>query len=50
MKKNQKRIITTVDMVKKDKLFKSIDVKKLETIIGGPETPRGTVTTVQQGT
>jgi len=31
------------------KVFKPLDKKQLETVVGGPETSRGTETTVQQG-
>nr|WP_315244092.1 bacteriocin [uncultured Flavobacterium sp.] len=35
--------------VKTIKVFKPLDKKQLEAVVGGPETSRGTETTVQHG-
>ena len=35
---------------KAPKVFKQLTAQQLESVIGGPETSRGTVTVVQQGT
>lgn len=35
---------------KSSKVFKPLTAQQLELVIGGPETSRGTETTVQQGT
>jgi bacteriocin-like protein len=45
-----KKQSTVKNKVKAVKVFKSLDNKQLELVIGGPVTSRGTETTVQQGT
>jgi bacteriocin-like protein len=40
---------TAKNKVKTIKVFKSLDSKQLESIIGGPVSSRGTVTNVQAG-
>jgi hypothetical protein len=41
-----KKQITVKSKVKAVKVFKSLDNRQLESVIGGPVTSRGTVTTV----
>ncbi|MEO8237580.1 MAG: bacteriocin [Flavobacterium sp.] len=48
--KNSKKTAVTIDStVKTSKVFKPLNEKQLESVVGGPETSRGTETTVQHG-
>jgi bacteriocin-like protein len=42
-----KKQTTASNKLKTTKVFKSLDSKQLESVIGGPVTSRGTVTNVQ---
>ena len=44
-----KKNITTKTQEKTAKVFKQLTDKQLESVVGGPDTPRGTETTVQHG-
>ena len=43
------KFITTKTQEKTAKVFKQLTDQQLESVVGGPETSRGTETTVQQG-
>lgn len=49
MKNSKKSVATIENTVKTSKVFKALDKKQLESVVGGPIGSRGTETIVQAG-